>query len=285
MSIISVATRFSSQEECIEYLEEVRWNGNPRCPYCDSTKVSRKKEKGRIGRWNCSECHNSFTVLQGTIFHKTRIPLQKWFLGIALMINAKKGISSCQMARDLDLNQSTCWYMQQRIRAAMAVDKKLLQGIVEADETYVGAKSRYPYVGRATKKIPVIGAVSRKGKVVARIARELTGEWIFKFITEVVDTSKTLLMTDQFRSYNALNSVMEHKVINHSKQYVNGDIHTNTIEGFWSQLKRAWYGQHHHYSVTWMPLYINEACWKYNHRGQDFSDIFYGFLESVVASS
>ena len=167
----------------------------------------------------------------------------------------------------------------------MAVDKELLQGIVEADETYVGAKSRYPYVGRATKKIPVIGAVSRKGKVVARIARKLTGEWIFKFITEVVDTSKTLLMTDQFRSYNALNSVMEHKVINHSKQYVNGDIHTNTIEGFWSQLKRAWYGQHHHYSVTWMPLYINEACWKYNHRGQDFSDIFYGFLESVVAPS
>ena len=283
MSIISIAGRFSSQEDCIRYLEEIRWKGNTKCPYCGGLKVTRKNEKGRSGRWNCSGCHSSFTVLQGTIFHKTRIPLRKWFLGIALMVNAKKGISSCQMARDLDLNQSTCWYMQQRIRAAMTVDKELLQGIVEADETYVGGKSRYPYVGRATKKIPVIGAVSRKGKVVARIARELTGKWIFKFITEVVDTSKSTLMTDQFRSYKSLDSIMEHKVINHSKQYVNGDIHTNTIEGFWSQLKRAWYGQHHHYSLTWMSLYINEACWKYNHRYEDFSDTFYGFLESVMA--
>lgn len=175
MNLIAVTIRFSSQLACIRYLEEIRWKGCPRCPYCNSLKVGRKNEKDRIGRWNCFNCHSSFTVLQGAMFHKTKISLQKWFLGIALMVNAKKGLSSCQMSRDLDLNQSTCWYMQQRIRAAMiSKEKELLQGIVEADETYLGGwpKDTKPTRGRGTTKAAVIGAVARNGRVVARIAKE-----------------------------------------------------------------------------------------------------------------
>lgn len=286
MNLIAVAERFSSQIKCLQHLEKIRWKGRPRCPYCDNHKVGRKNEKDRIGRWNCFNCHSSFTVLQGTMFHKTKIPLQKWFLGIALMVNAKKGISSCQMSRDLDLNQSTCWYMQQRIRAAMiSKERELLQGIVEADETYLGGipKDAKPVRGRGTPRTAVIGAVARNGRIVARIAKELSGEWIFRFIKRVTDVGNTTLITDKFRSYNYLDSIMKHLTINHRRQYVDGDnVHTNTIEGFWSQLKRAYYGQHHHYSRTWMPLYIEEACWKYNHRYENGSDTFYGFLESVM---
>ena len=136
--------KFPDQHVCIAHLEKVRWKGEPHCPYCGSYYVGKKSENRRVGRWNCYDCSSSFTVLQGTMRHKTRIPLQKWFVGIALMINAKKSLSSCQMARDLDMDDKTCWYMQQRIRKAMSTKEiQLLKDIVEIDETYVGGKPRY----------------------------------------------------------------------------------------------------------------------------------------------
>ena len=144
MNLLEVFTHYPTQETCIEHLEIARWGDAPACPYCGSRDVARKAEGELIGRWNCHSCHDSFNVLAGTIFSKTRVPLQKWFLAIALMVNAKKSLSSCQLARDLDLNQKTAWYMQQRIRAQMATEQGsiLLQGIVEADETYIGGKPR-----------------------------------------------------------------------------------------------------------------------------------------------
>ena len=120
MNLFTIFTRFPDHEACIEHLENVRFGDDPYCPLCGSVKVARKGENGRVGRWNCRDCKASFNVLSGTIFQKTRIPLQKWFLGIALMINAKKSLSSCQLARDLELNQKSAWYMMERIRAAMA---------------------------------------------------------------------------------------------------------------------------------------------------------------------
>ena len=142
MSLIDIFIRFPDQEACIEHLEDIRFSDFPYCPHCGGMKVARKEEPGRIGRWNCHDCKSSFNVLSGTVFEKTRVPLQKWFLAIGLVVNAKKSLSSCQLARDLDLNQKTAWYMQQRIRAERASkqDEILLQGIVEADETYLGGK-------------------------------------------------------------------------------------------------------------------------------------------------
>jgi transposase-like protein len=146
MNLIKIFKRFPDQEACIEHLEDIRFKETPYCPHCGSTHVARKHDGHRIGRWNCHDCKSSFNVLSGTIFEKTKIPLQKWFLAIGLIVNAKKSLSSCQLARDLELNQKTAWYMQQRIRAQMAAEQTketgLLQGIVEADETYVGGKPR-----------------------------------------------------------------------------------------------------------------------------------------------
>ena len=276
MNLFTIFSLYPDQEACIEHLEAVRWGDDPHCPHCGSTCVARKTERYRIGRWNCRDCKSSFNVLSGTIFEKTKVELQKWFLAVGLVINAKKSLSSYQLARDLELNQKTAWYMQQRIRAAMAADQApMLQGIVEADETYVGGKPRKgnkrdddkPHKrGRGTKKTPVLGAVERGGQVAARVADDLSGKGIVRFLKQTVDPTGTLLITDEYKAYNAARANYRHAVINHSVAYADGETHTNTIEGFWALIKRAWYGSHHHYSRHWMPLFVAESSWKYNHR-------------------
>ena len=176
MDLIEVFEQFPSQESCIAYLESLRWPETPTCPFCQSERVARKAENARVGRWNCHACHASFNVLSGTIFEKTRVPLQKWFLAITLTLNAKKSLSSYQLARDLRTTHQTALYMQHRIRAAMTDPDTLLQGIIEADETYVGGKPRRANKkadhkpnkpGRGTKKTAVIGAIERGGSVIA----------------------------------------------------------------------------------------------------------------------
>ena len=278
MNLIEVMERYPDQESCINHLERIRWRGTPICPLCGCIEVVRKKEDGvgRVGRWHCSACKASFKETHGTVFHGTKIPLQKWFLAISLILNAKKGLSSYQLQRDLDLNQKTAWYMLTRIRAEMS--KKggaLLQGIIEADETYIGGKPRKENKkenrepakrGRGTDKTPVIGAVERGGKVVAQVAENLTGRTILEFIKRAVKIEDSQLMTDEFHAYNAIGREMKHQIVNHQEQYVDGNVHTNTIEGFWSLLKRAWYGSHHHYTTGFTPLYVAERCYVYNYR-------------------
>lgn len=291
MNLMSVFSRFLDQEACIEYLEKVRWNNAPHCPYCGSTSVATKADTGRVGRWNCHDCKSSFNVLAGTIFEKTRIPLQKWFLAIALIVNAKKSLSSFQLARDLDMNQKSAWYMQQRIRAAMLTDEsELLQGIVEADETYVGGKPRKKNDrdddtpnkrGRGTKKTPIVGAVERGGRVVARVADDLSGKGLLRFLRDTVSVNGSLLITDELSAYNAAGVVFSRAVINHKKRYAEGAVHTNTIEGFWSLVKRAWYGSHHHYTKRFTPLFVAESAWKYNHRKSP--DAFSAFVKGCFA--
>ena len=289
MNLITIFSRYPDQEACIEHLENIRWGDHPHCPHCGSLKVARKGEGERVGRWNCHDCHASFNVLSGTIFQKTRVPLQKWFLAIGLMVNAKKSLSSCQMSRDLDLTQPTAWYMQQRIRAAMAAEQgPLLQGIIEADETYVGGKPRKSNRrdqdqpakrGRGTSKTPVIGAVERGGRIAAQVATSLTGRDIVQFIRKHVEPAGSLLISDQYTAYNAVRPIMAHAVINHSVAYADGEIHTNTIESFWSLLKRSWHGSHHHYGDRWMPLFVAEQAWKWNERKNDAP--FVTFMRSL----
>ena len=292
MDLIKIMELFPTQEDCIVYLERLRWQGLPVCPQCGSTSVGRRNETviGRIGRWNCHDCHSTFKVTSGTMFTGTKIALQKWFLAIALMANAKKSLSSCQLSRDLGLKQKAAWRMMMCIRAEMGKDNVLLQGIVEADETYIGGSSRKDYDkeegeprkrGRGTAKDAVIGAVARGGKVVAELVPDITGETIADFIMKVVNTEDAKLYTDQFKGYNDIGKEMEHETINRSEQWKADGIHTNTMEGFWSFIKRAWYGSHHHYSTSYTPLYLAEACYKYNYRE---TNIFAKFLTESVQS-
>ena len=143
MNLFDILTRFPDQQSCIAHLEKIRFGDEPYCPLCGGMDVARKKDRNRVGRWNCHDCKSSFNVLSKTIMQQTQIPLQKWFCAIGLIVNAKKSLSSCQLARDLNLTQPTAWYVQQRIRASMASKQlPLLKGIIEADETYVGGRPR-----------------------------------------------------------------------------------------------------------------------------------------------
>lgn len=295
MNLLQIFHRFPDQEACLEHLESIRYSDTAYCPHCGSVHVARKADTDRIGRWNCHDCKSSFNVLSGTIFEKTQVPLQKWFMAVGLMMNAKKSLSSCQLARDLELNQKTAWYMQSRIRAEMAVKQSeiKLQGIIEADETYVGGKPRKfnkkknddnrppSGRGRATKKTPVIGAVERGGKVVAKVAKDLAGKGVLRFIKDTVEPEGSVLITDEYRAYRAVRKTISHAVINHSQAYAEGNTHTNTIESFWALIKRSWYGSHHHYDKEYIPLYVAETSWKYNHRDDD--NAFGSFMRGCFA--
>ena len=177
-SIISIYRKFPTPQSCIAHLERVRWQGEPVCPYCASKKVGTHKEKHKV-RWQCSGCKKSFSVTVNTIFHNSHIDLQRWFLLISLMLSAKKGLSACQAARDLEMRRPTVWNMMHRIRKAMVDNGELLTGIIEMDETYIGGKPRRfdknddddtpnPR-GRGTKKLPVVGAVERGGKIKTKL--------------------------------------------------------------------------------------------------------------------
>lgn len=141
MNVSEVFTRFPNQGSCIQYLEGLRWQNEPECPYCKSKQSSQRKDSHRH---QCNNCNNSYSVLVGTIFEDTKLPLFKWFLAISLMLNAKKGLSALQLGRDIGVNRKTAWYLQMRIRKAMQEggDNDLFKGIVEIDETYIGGAQR-----------------------------------------------------------------------------------------------------------------------------------------------
>lgn len=275
MNIIHIFRQFPTQESCVEHLEKARWGDTPKCPYCQSERTTRN-----AGRHYCYNCKTSFSVTVDTIFHHTHLPLQKWFLAIALMLNAKKGISALQLSRDIEVNKNTAWRVNMQIRKAMTqkIDRDLLHGIVEMDETWIGGKPRRgannaepPKRGRGTKKPPVIGAVERGGRVRAKATSKdkMKGRHLRAFVREHLDTSKASLVTDEYKGYRGMAKVLPHSVIRHSKWYVDGDIHTNTIEGFWALLKRGMFGQFHSVSRKHLQRYIDEFCYRYNLRQAD----------------
>jgi transposase-like protein len=296
--ILGVYRRWPTREACIRHLEAVRWGETPTCPYCASEAISRHRELTRDDRWQCQGCGRSFAVTVGTIFHRTHIDLQRWFLLISLMMAAKKGLSSLQAARDLEMRQPTVWSMMHRIRRSMADSGPLLAGIVEMDEAYVGGKPRKanrrkddPPGGQGvTGKVAVVGAVERGGRVKARPASdaEMTGEGMERIVREMVAQRDTILTTDQHPGYGGVNKFMAHRTINHSVSYSERDlfsgqfgaIHTNTIESFWAIVKRAVYGQFHHVSRKYLPFYMNELTWRYSERRNP--DRFSGVLHLAV---
>lgn len=283
-SIVEVYKRWPTTEAATAHLERVRWGDAPMCPYCGAVKVAKHSEGRRRDRWQCWICKKSFSVTVGTIFHNSHVDLQRWFLLIALMLNAKKGLSAMQAARDLEMRRPTVWSMMHRIRRALVDDGKLLAGIVEMDESYVGGRRRKanrrdddePGPRGPAGKTPVVGAVERGGRVKAKAIdkAEMAAADMLAIVREMIDCPRSLLTTDEYAGYNGLNRVVAHRRINHSVSYVErdlfsgqfGPIHTNTIESFWAILKRAIFGQFHYVSRKYLPLYLNEISYRYNER-------------------
>ncbi|MFC1877100.1 IS1595 family transposase [Thermodesulfobacteriota bacterium] len=290
MNIISIFKTFPTDSHCIAHIEKVRWGDTPLCPYCKSpNQTPMPNEK----RYHCNNCNTSFSVTVGTIFHHTHLPLQKWFLAISIIINAKKGLSARQLGRDLQVNKDTAWRMSMKIRQAMtqAEQRTLLTGIVEADETYIGGKPRKGNPpkgghkrGRGTRKTPVVGMVERNGNIKARSFsnKRLTSKNLKALVREHVDIENSILFTDEYKGYLGIKNMMPHATVDHTVWYVNGEIHTNTIESFWALLKRGIVGQYHKVSIRYLPKYIDEFTYRWNHRKDDAVDVFNLTLKRAV---
>lgn len=277
MDIIEVFERFPTQESCFAHLETIRWQNKPKCPYCKSENQTPLKGERR---YHCNNCNTSFSVTVGTIFHQTHLPIQKWFLAVTLILNAKKGVSSRQLARHLKVNRNTAWRISMKIRDAMYEPEQrgILQGLVEMDETYIGGKPRKDGTthkrGRGTGKIPVVGMRERYGKVVAKVMHKdnINFKKLSQLVRETIDTKKSILLTDEARFYCRMSNILPHKSVNHQVEYANGWIHTNGIESFWALLKRGIVGQFHKVSIKHLHKYINEFSYRFNNR--DNMDVF-----------
>jgi len=297
MNIISIYKLFPTEADCTAYLEKVRWDGKAVCPYC---KAGRSTPLPAEKRYHCNACNTTFSVTVGTIFHHTHLDLQKWFLAVSLVLNAKKGLSARQLSRDLEVNKNTGWRMGMQIRQAMAEreQRQLLTGMVEMDETYVGGKPRKgntgssgqdggdkPRRGRGTNKTPVVGMLERGGRVRTQVVKktDLTAKRLAALVRQNVDTNNAILLTDQYQGYVRIKRFMEHRVVNHAVEYVTKDgTHINALEGFWALVKRGIVGQYHHVTVRHLSKYLDEFSYRFDHRGTDMSQLFQATLARAV---
>ncbi len=276
MTLGELEARFSDEDACKSYLAERRWPKGITCPRCGSKKVYELNR--RPWHWQCHECAPQgyrFSVLVGTIFENTNYPLHTWFKVIYLMLSSKKGMSALQIHRMIGTGSySTAWYMCHRIRIGLgnAEFRKLL-GFVEVDETFVGGKAKNKHKdkrggGRGPSgKTPIIGAVTRGGKVVAKVIDNVDTKTLDDFVNETVSHKVSLISTDDNSGYRFLSENFNHDVVHHgSGEYVCGAVHTNTIDSFWSMMKRGIVGTFHKVSKKYLQLYVAEFEFRYNNR-------------------
>jgi len=287
-SIIDLVKAFPTEQSCIDYLEAIRWNEIIISPFDATSKVY--KCKGN--KYRCKNTNKYFNVKTGTIFDNSKLELQKWFFAIWIVTAHKKGISSLQLSRDLDITQKSAWFMLQRIRNCFGIDIEKGDGIVEIDETYVGGDNKNKSNSKRAElhangaqtggkhKTPVIGILEREKGVKAVVIPKgsANGKNIKPIIANNVPASSEIV-TDGFGAYAGLNN---HTIVNHAKgEYAKGIYHTNTIEGFWSLLKRGIYGIYHQVSHKHLQKYVNEFAYRYNSRNATDNSRFNDLLSNI----
>lgn len=285
MNLVTVTKEFKTDADCRAYLEKVRWPNGVRCQRCDSPKIDRltvtdSRRDNVITReiFHCTACNYEFTVTAGTVFHDSHLPLTTWFMVVAMMCEAKKGVSANQVKRHFGIQYRTAWYLCHRIRKAMQAGNifgKLGGGgkIVEADETYIGGKYDRRRKRAPREKQGVIGIVERGGKVRTELISTPSKAVLIGKIREHVAEDVKLVMTDESAAYTHLGEHFPHATVNHSAlEFVRGGVyHTNTVENHWSLLKRGIVGSFHKVSVKHLPLYLGEFTYRYNRRNEEQS--------------
>lgn len=271
-SILELIKAFPNEQTCINHLEELRWNGNVISPFDPTSKVY----KCEGNKYKCKNTGKYFNVRTATLFDNTKIELQKWFLAIYIATSHKKGISSLQLAKDIDVTQKTAWFMLQRIRNCFNIENNSeLNNEVEVDETYVGGRNKNKHAskkvdmsngGKLADKSIIMGMVEREGKIIARKIDDTSLITLRKEILQNINHN-AVIYTDEHKGYANLKRIYNHKHVKHnSHQYVKGRIHTNTIEGFWSLLKRGIFGIYHSTSKKHIQKYVDEFVFRYNTR-------------------
>ena len=301
-SIISLTSYFTSNKKCEQAIMESRWSdGDVVCPYCGKHHCKMSKN----GRFHCTGCNKNFSCLVGTIFENTKLPLIKWFVAMYLISSHKKGISSHQLSRDIEVTQSTAWYMLQKIRMLYPQsDSEAFEGTVECDEVYIGGREKWKHKsmrtphtqGRSTKtKTPVFGMMERSTYVNDK-GEEEPITYVHAFIVE--NTNRTTLqpiiqqfiedgsrvITDELSAYNGLSALgYTHAVVNHgAEEYADGDVFTNSIEGFWSHFRRMITGCYHDVSDEHLQSYIDEAVYRWNTRKASQSERFEDMFDKSI---
>lgn len=287
-TLLEAIRYFSDADNALNFMAELRWPDGIVCPHCSGSEVTFLKTR-RI--WKCKSCRKQFSIKTGTILEDSPIGLDKWLAAIWIIVNSKNGVSSYELHRSLGITQKSAWFLSHRIRLALKAGSfELLSGEVEVDETFIGGKARNMHrADRARKihgtggtgKVAVMGLLERHGEVRTVVVPNVRRKSLHGQVTKHVEQGSTVY-SDAFRSYNNLQDEYTHNVINHAESYVNGRIHTNGIENFWSLLKRSINGTY----ISVMPFhlfrYLDEQSFRFNNRRVSDLDRFIKATQSIT---
>jgi len=288
-SLVEMLKVFPDEQACIDHLTSIRWRNGEFCPHCGGSVIYHFKDHRSH---KCAACRQRFSIKVGTIFEDSKISLQKWFMAIYLITSHKKGISSIQLSKDIAVTQKTAWFMMHRLREASNTKSFLmpLKNEVEVDETYIGGKERNKHVSKrvggtqgrnTTSKTAAVALVERGGEIRTFKVEDVTTRTLNHLIANNVALGSKLF-TDDFKAYTGLAPFYTHRVVKHGEgEYVIGDVHVNTAEGFFSQFKRGLVGIYHLMSKKHLHRYLNEFAFRYNMRAQPNGEGFTALLSNI----
>jgi transposase-like protein len=282
IDLMKLMEAFDTEPECRQYLEGLRWRDGIACPRCGGKTISRIVKRDQF---DCDSCRYQFSVMSGTIFHDSHLPLPKWFVAVYLMCESRKGISANQLKRTLGVSYKTAWYLCHRIRKAMQeANPKPLTGTVELDETWVGGKRRHVGKGYVGNKTMVLGAIERGGDVRMRTDTTPSRKVLRTFIKQYTADNAARLITDEHPGYRGIEDAnTKHEYVNHrAEEWVRGDVRTNSIESAWSLFKRSIVGAYHQVSKKHLDAYLDEFEFRFNNRKNHF--LFRDTILKLLAS-